>query len=437
MYPQLIQVDPHRIKYNPANPRRHQGPAYARLQRSIKTVGMVQLPSVRVLSGGFYECIDGEGRVKAAQDTGLERIWVVSFGLLSDNEALLLLQAANVVREFSYLAECRGLAGLHQQGMSVSTLATKFGGQVAVIADMVAIGSFPEEICSLIQQDMERSEEHAQRWTPSLLTEVLPLRQERPGQVARHVERGQPLPFAILYDYEEVCHAVEQVIAGEITTGAQMHTYVTRRRLELYQQRFDQELQQRLEAELVLAKEALKEATQQQTAHVYQIQIEALQHQVADLEHRYQTVVRDVAKRPEVIAQREQELAERIAGVEEERLRLQDDMQRQLEAEQAQLEHQYAQTTADLEAYYAQRNRERELHTEVTVQQIIANAMHLLAEADLLVLNLLTPEVFKGVIRSREAELVGLIAQIRAVRETLEKAEEKLLHSGSVSSDDC
>jgi ParB family chromosome partitioning protein len=109
-YPQLIEVDPKLIKFNESNPRRHQGPEFFRLKESVKEVGVVQQPTVRVLSRGFYECIDGEGRIRAAQEAGILSIWAVSLGKISDIDALLMLQAANVVRDFHYLAECKGLA---------------------------------------------------------------------------------------------------------------------------------------------------------------------------------------------------------------------------------------------------------------------------------------------------------------------------------------
>src|SRR5262249_6000833 len=97
---ELIEVDPCRIKFNPKNPRKHLGTEFLRLRKSIDEVGVVQAPTVRVLSGGFYESIDGEGRIQAAQEAHLKSMPVVSVGVIDDDEALIMLQAANTVRSF-------------------------------------------------------------------------------------------------------------------------------------------------------------------------------------------------------------------------------------------------------------------------------------------------------------------------------------------------
>src|SRR5438445_711379 len=45
--PELIQLDPAAITFNPYNARRHTGTDFVRLQQSIKEVGLVQYPLVR------------------------------------------------------------------------------------------------------------------------------------------------------------------------------------------------------------------------------------------------------------------------------------------------------------------------------------------------------------------------------------------------------
>src|SRR2546429_4523379 len=212
VYPQLVEVDPDLIKFNTANPRKHHGSEYFRLKKSVAEVGMVQMPTVRVLPGGFFECIDGEGRVKIAQEAHLPTIWAVSLGIVDSPEALTMLQAANAIRDFNYLAECKGLANLHQQGTTIPTLAEKFGVHQSLIAQMVAIGHFPDNLFTLIQEDMARSEEQASRWTQTLLHGILPLRQEQHGLNARQIEQGRSVHLETLYDYTEVRLAVEKVM---------------------------------------------------------------------------------------------------------------------------------------------------------------------------------------------------------------------------------
>jgi ParB-like chromosome segregation protein Spo0J len=104
----LIQVDPQRIKFNPLNPRKHRGTEYVRLKESIEQIGIIQPPIVRVLPGNLFEVIDGEGRVSVGQELGFETIWVMSVGIVDDQEALVLLQASNTLRSFNFLGNCSG-----------------------------------------------------------------------------------------------------------------------------------------------------------------------------------------------------------------------------------------------------------------------------------------------------------------------------------------
>jgi ParB-like chromosome segregation protein Spo0J len=119
-FPQLIQVDPHMITFSPMNPRKHRENELHQLKKSLENVGMVQMPTVRV---------------RAAQAANLERIWVVSVGILSDHEAATMLLAANAVRIFGFLHECRGLANLHRQGDSTATLAARFTLPESLVGD--------------------------------------------------------------------------------------------------------------------------------------------------------------------------------------------------------------------------------------------------------------------------------------------------------------
>jgi hypothetical protein len=459
--PQLVEVDPHLVKFNVTNPRKHRGTEFLRLRKSIEDVGVVQMPTVRVLSGGFYECIDGEGRIQAAQEARLKSIWVVSYGLMSDREALTMLQAANAVRSFGFLIECRGLANLHRQGETHASLANKFGVSKSQIQDMVSIGYFPEELHTLILDDITQSEEHANRWTHALLSQLLPLRQELLAKDLSY-SRKHGLTLDDKYDYREVRLAIEKVLRGEIPDAPRMTLYVAQRRLELYQERFDQELQTHLKTELTQAKQAIEESyaqklqgAQEETARLYDAQVKLLGQQLADLEKQYQEVVREVAKRPEIVAQREKDLQQKIRETERERLRLLElqqqaqkeasivqqclleDMRHQLEvdkqAQQAAIEQDLAKAHADLEVYYAQKDQERQLQVENSISQVVAHSTEVLSATRQSILHLTSPGIVKGLIWLKESEVVSLLAQMRIVRETLERAEEIITHGEGVS----
>ena len=210
---QLIEVDPQRITFNPLNPRKHRGTEYVRLRESIKQISIVQLPTVRSIPGGFYEVIDGEGRVSIAQEEKFEKIWVVSVGFATDEEALVMLQSANTTRSFNFLAECGGLANLHRQGNHAVKLCKQFGISESKAKDMIAVGYFPRQWLAKIEGNIALSEKQAEIWGYKLLQEMLPLREVLPGKKTPTTEW---ICFEDLYDYSEVSKAIEKVIHGKI-----------------------------------------------------------------------------------------------------------------------------------------------------------------------------------------------------------------------------
>ncbi len=350
----LIQVDPRRIKFNPLNPRKHHGLEYVRLKESIQQIGIIQPPIVRVRPGGFYEVIDGEGRVAVAQELGFETIWVISVGIVSDHEALVMLQASNSLRSFHFLAECKGLANLHREGMSLSKLAKHFGCGHAKMAVMVAVGYLPARMLAQIEKHITGSESQAAIWTYRMFEEILPLREVLPGKDPSAADGGI---LDGVYDYHEVRKAVDLVVAGEIKSSEQMRTYVVNRRYEIYQARFNHQLQQRVEQELAASRMALDEALKQREHELeleaqrriqeekelarikYEGKITLLEAQLTGLKKRHEETVREVARRPESIAARELELDKELAETQRLRQELEELHQQRLrEAAQAEEE---------------------------------------------------------------------------------------------------
>jgi ParB-like chromosome segregation protein Spo0J len=454
--PQLIEVDPQLIKFSRLNPRKHQGSEFDRLRQSVKEVGIVQLPTVRVRPAGFYEVIDGEGRVRSAQDARHRAIWVVSLGIVSDQDALTMLQSANSVRSFGFLAECKGLANLHRQGQSGRELAKRFGTDHGTMANYIGIGYFPETLVEKVNQaSASLSESRGITLGYKTLQSLLILRQVLPGQTI-------PGRFSIdspaldgTYDYREVEIAIEKIIQGEITTQDQLSAYVANRRRELFEQRFNEEMRLRLEAELVQTKQALEESYNQQlqgiqaqTASRYEAQVAVLRQQYDDLDKQYQRLVRDVAKRPEIIAQREADLQKKLKAAEVERERfqtLQQQVQSEVQKAQAEaraaiqhelseaikeqrkaMDQQLAQARADMEAFYTQKDQQRQLQAEKSVRQTVAHGTELLSQTQQWILHLTSPGFVKGVSWLPDTEIGSLLAQIMAVQRTLTEALEAI-----------
>jgi hypothetical protein len=102
------------------------------------------------------------------------------------------------------------------------------------------------------------------------------------------------------------------------------------------------------------------------------------------------------------------------------------------------MERELEQVRIDLEAYYAKKDRDRQFRAEKTVQQAIAHGTELLCQSQQWLLLLISPPTVKSLTWAKEPDVLSLLAQMKAVRETLERAEEVILHgdvSDSVSSD--
>lgn len=459
--PQLIEVDPMRIKFNPKNPRKHQGGEFDRLKQSVKEVGVVQLPTVRVLPGGFYEVIDGEGRVRSAQEARLKSIWAVSLGQVSEDDALTMMQSANSVREFGFLAECRGMANMHRQGATAEAIAKKMGLTTPVASHHIAIGYFPDDLLEKMQDASQSTNSVDQRegsisWGHRTIREFLPLRQVPPG--VRDPQRSSDIEA---YNYSEVRRAIEKTIRGELTSQEQIRAYVEQRRRELFEQRFDKDLQERLKDELSAAKLALEEshqqalqALEQQSKEQFTAQVDAFQKQYDLLQHNYQELVAKTAKLPEQLKLLQEQAEAKLAKAEEERRRFQalqsqvkleaqkaqqeaeraaqDKMRQMLKERQAAMDETLKQTRADLEAFYSQKDRERQLQAEKSVRQAVAHGTELLTQTQQWILNLTSQGMVRGLSWLPDAEVNSLVAQINAVRDTLEVAAEKIEHNSPI-----
>lgn len=469
--PQLIEVDPQRIKFSAQNPRKHRGTDFVRLKQSVKEVGIVQLPTVRVIPGGFYEVIDGEGRVRSAQDARLHNMWAVSLGKVTDQDALLMLQASNTVRSFGFLAECRGLANLHRQGQHAESITKALGYDSArAVQNLIAIGYFPDHLIEVMQNDIMRGEGERERgisWSTALQF-ILPLRQLLPGKVfpgqLRPGKKGDTPGWESLdglYDYTEVQRAIEQIIGGAIRTEDQLRAYIEQRRRELFEDQFNKELREQLDIALAQTKGMLEESynqqlqgVQQKTAERYEAQVNALRRQYEELDQQYQKLVKDVARRPEIIAEREKQLQQKLKDAEAERTRfqsLQQQVQQEVQKTQQEaqmaiqhqlseaikeqrkaMDQQLAQARADMEAYYSQKDQQRQLQAEKSVRQTVAHGTELLSQTQQWILHLTSSGFVKGVAWLPEAEVASLLAQIMAVQQTLADALESIRQGVSV-----
>lgn len=451
-----MEVDPQRIKFNPHNPNKHTGSDFDRLMQSVKEVGIVQLPSVRILPGGFYEAIDGEGRVKSAQAAHIPKMMVVNFGQVSDDEAFTMLQSANAIRSFGLIAECRGMAQLYNtEALSEEALAKKFGVPQTSIKDYIAVGNFPEDLLAQIEESAKaintRERGEGIIWGVQTLRTILKLRQVLPGKG----DPRQTKELADSYDYTEVRAVVDRIVRGDILTRDQLAAYIERRRREIFEEHVNQEIRARLDAEIEQTRKALEEGYSQQlagveqkTAQRYEAQVHTIQTQYTELQSRHDKLVKEVARRPEIIEQRKVELDKQLEEASRERRQfqaLQQQVQSQAEAAQKEAQRaieerlaqsarsqeqmiarQLEQTKADMEAYYAKRDAERQLKAETSLRQSLAHGTQLLTQVQQSFLHIMSPGYIKGIPWLSQEEIASLLAQLIAVQRTLDESREAI-----------
>lgn len=140
--------------------RRFQEESIAQLASSIERDGLLSPPMVRP-SGGGYELIAGERRVRA-----LKRLGAVSVDALvveaSDSEAAILALVENLQREeLHFLDEaeaCRRLIELH--GLTQREVAGRLGKSQSAVANLLRLLTLPENVLDALRET-KLGERHA------------------------------------------------------------------------------------------------------------------------------------------------------------------------------------------------------------------------------------------------------------------------------------
>ncbi len=247
--------------------------------------------------------------------------------------------------------------------------------------------------------------------------------------------------MAEAYDYREVERAVQYVIDQEGCTQEQMKAYVEQRKRELFEARFNQELQARVKEELAQAKADIE------AAMIKQLEVELvlpLTERYAELERRYQQAINAAAKTEEVtetIKRREQELAQEIARTQQARTVLQKQLEEkhqrtianlratadeQLTHAKEMLEQKFAKAKADLEAYYAERDQQRQIKAEKSIRGSVAHGIQLMAEMVQWLELLSSPDFRKGIAWLSPEEIKSLLFQMNIIINRMVDMEHRL-----------
>ena len=149
------------IRPNPAQPRRSfDEKALAELTESIRCHGIVQPLSVR-RTGGAYELIAGERRLRAAQAAGLGEIPCIIMSM-DDAESGLVALVENLQRQdLDFIEEAVGISRLiRTQNLSQEQAARMLGKSQSAIANKLRLLRHSPEVLAAIKR-ADLSERHA------------------------------------------------------------------------------------------------------------------------------------------------------------------------------------------------------------------------------------------------------------------------------------
>lgn len=453
--PQLINVNPRTLQFNPDNPNKHIGEPFEELIESIREHGMIQIPVVRELPGGINELVDGEGRTRASIILEKKYIWVISFGMVSAEKAFQMLHEANVVRAYNLIAECRGIAKLHQNGTKTAELEKRFareGRTKRNVQDMLAVGYFPSALLDRIERDMLTETTHKYMWSLTVFHELLPLRQKsKETESIRRRNADTPEP----YDYGEIINVVDKIIDGRITDTQSVKDFVLRRRDEIFRASFQRQLQKAIAQGIAEKEELFKEEGRKEvigaseaTLRKERMQLEQIKRQYDDLQQLHDKTVKELAKNPERVEELENRMREKLQEVDAEKtkyralqqqverevqktletlrrendLKLKEDQLKMKEESRLQLE----ETKKRLEAYTEEQTRKTQYDATVSVQQYVARCTELLSQSKQSFYHLMTPQFLSSLEWLSQAELVGISAELVSTIRVLSDAQQRI-----------
>ena len=123
----VFQLPIHKIRSNPYQPRKYfNRTALEELADSIRAYGILQPITVRKMSGGAYELVAGERRLRAAELAGLETIPAILMQV-SDSDSAVMAFIENIQRQnLSFLEEAEGYRNMMEDyGLTQEELAAK------------------------------------------------------------------------------------------------------------------------------------------------------------------------------------------------------------------------------------------------------------------------------------------------------------------------
>lgn len=144
----VFQLSIDKIRSNPYQPRKYfNRAALEELSESIRTYGVLQPITVRKMSGGYYELVAGERRLRASEMAGLSVIPAILMQV-NDSDSAILAFIENIQRQnLSFLEEAEGYRNMMEDyGLTQEELAAKLSKSQSAIANKLRVLKLEESV---------------------------------------------------------------------------------------------------------------------------------------------------------------------------------------------------------------------------------------------------------------------------------------------------
>ena len=144
----VYQLPIDKIRPNPYQPRKYFNRAsLEELSASILSYGVLQPITVRKMSGGYYELVAGERRLRASELAGLTTLPAILLQV-SDSDSAALAFIENIQRQnLSFLEEAEGYRSMMEDyGLTQEELAVKLSKSQSSIANKLRVLKLEEPV---------------------------------------------------------------------------------------------------------------------------------------------------------------------------------------------------------------------------------------------------------------------------------------------------
>lgn len=144
-----------KVQPNASQPRKFFAPdSISDLADSIRTHGILQPISVRLLASGYYQIISGERRWRAAREAGMEEVPVLIVEA-DDRKAMELGLIENLQREdLNPMEEALGYHALiSEYGLTQDGVSRQVGKSRSAVANALRLLGLPEDMKALVEEN--------------------------------------------------------------------------------------------------------------------------------------------------------------------------------------------------------------------------------------------------------------------------------------------